>query len=83
MPGGFTRNGDIYIGLTSKSDVVPALYKFDPERYKEINWSNPMPERQQPENLEEFRFGFTLSLSTGCFGICRRFGKIAEKSGAG
>ena len=63
----FTRNGDIYIGLTSKSDVVPALYQFDPERYKEINWSNPMPERQQPENLEEFRFGFYPQFEYGLF----------------
>ena len=28
----FTRNGDIYIGLTSKSDFLPALDMYDEER---------------------------------------------------
>ncbi|MCX4315607.1 MAG: alpha/beta hydrolase domain-containing protein, partial [Lachnospiraceae bacterium] len=52
----FTRNGDIYIGITSKGHVVDALKKFDPKRYKAINWSNPMPEREAPPQTGPFPF---------------------------
>lgn len=47
----FTDHGDIYIGITSKGDVVDALKRFDPERYASISWDNPLPERTvtQPE----------------------------------
>ena len=44
-----TRNGDIYIGITSKGHVVDSLKRFSPERYAAINWENPMPERTAPE----------------------------------
>ncbi len=46
----FMRHGDIYIGTTSKPDVIPALKKFDPVRYEKISWPNPGPERGIPEN---------------------------------
>ena len=52
----FTRNGDIYIGITSKGHVVDALKKFDPERYEPINWDNPMPERKTPPQTGPFPF---------------------------
>ena len=60
-------SSDIYIGLTSKSDVLPALYMYDGERYKDINWSNPMPQRPAPENMEGFRFGFDPRFEYGLF----------------
>lgn len=44
-----TRNGDIYIGITSKGHVVDTLKRFNPERYAAINWANPMPEREAPQ----------------------------------
>ncbi|WP_238907596.1 alpha/beta hydrolase domain-containing protein [Clostridium sp. YIM B02506] len=46
----FTRNGDIYIGITSKSDVLNSLYSVDNERYSVLSWENPMPERAEPKN---------------------------------
>ena len=57
-----TRNGDIYIGITSKGHVVDALKRFDPERYKNINWNNPDNSRKKPEYeilpfLEEYESG--------------------------
>ncbi len=42
------RDGDVYIGITSKGHVVDALKRFDPERYAPINWANPTPERPGP-----------------------------------
>ncbi len=35
------RNGDIYIGITSKPNVIPAMLKLDKDRYRKLNWSNP------------------------------------------
>lgn len=35
------RNGDIYIGITSKPNVIPALLKFDYQRYRTLSWKNP------------------------------------------
>lgn len=50
----FVRHGDIYIGITAKSDVLDTLYRIDPERYKEISWKNPLPGRPLPENKGRF-----------------------------
>ncbi|MCL2839391.1 MAG: alpha/beta hydrolase domain-containing protein [Defluviitaleaceae bacterium] len=55
----FTRNGDIYVGITSKGHVVDALLKFDPQRYAPINWANPLPDRPMPAGAQTtgiFRF---------------------------
>lgn len=45
------RKGDIYIGMTSKPSVLPALKKFDYERYEKLDWPNPremtLPEWKQ------------------------------------
>lgn len=38
------RNGDIYIGITSKPNVIPAMLKLDEKRYCELSWKNPRPE---------------------------------------
>jgi len=44
----FTRNGDIYVGISSKGHVVDSLKKYDPARYAPINWANPLPDREMP-----------------------------------
>ncbi|MDR2747522.1 MAG: hypothetical protein LBB77_08765 [Treponema sp.] len=46
----FMRNNDIYIGITSKGHVVDSLLKFNKDRYKPINWANPLPDRAPPPN---------------------------------
>ena len=56
------RDGDIYIGITSKGHAVDALKRFDPERYAPINWANPTPEREGPaaptfDFLKEYELG--------------------------
>lgn len=56
------RDGDIYIGITSKGHVVDALKRFDPKRYEAINWANPTPERKGPEKagfdfIQEYELG--------------------------
>jgi hypothetical protein len=37
------RNGDAYVGVTSKPDAVKALQHFDPARYGKLSWANPVP----------------------------------------
>jgi hypothetical protein len=55
----FMRNGDIYIGITSKGHVVESLLRFDKKRYGPINWANPLPDRKPPQDAPAaglFRF---------------------------
>ena len=39
----FMRNGDIWVGFTSKPVAVQALKTFDPKRYGSLSWANPLP----------------------------------------
>jgi hypothetical protein len=39
----FVRNGDAWVGITAKPISVAALKTFNPERYKSLNWANPVP----------------------------------------
>ncbi len=43
----FMRNGDIYVGVTSKPDVLDSMMKADSERYESISWRIPY---DRPEN---------------------------------
>lgn len=63
----FTRNGDIYIGITSKGQVVDSLKRFDPERYAPINWANPDQSRQVPKGLEGNPVLFMKEYESGLF----------------
>jgi hypothetical protein len=63
----FTRNGDIFIGITSKGHVVDSLKRFDIERYRDISWDNPMPERPAPQNARGGPFGFLPQFESGLF----------------
>jgi hypothetical protein len=38
----FMRNGDVWIGFTSKPIAVQALKTFDRERYADLSWANPL-----------------------------------------
>lgn len=46
-----TRNGDIYIGISSKGNTVDALKTYDPERYAPINWANPTPDKVYSDEI--------------------------------
>jgi hypothetical protein len=37
------RNGDAWVGITAKPIAVRALQNFDPERYADLSWANPLP----------------------------------------
>lgn len=36
------NHGDIYVGITSKPNVIAALRRFDLERYAPLSWKNPL-----------------------------------------
>jgi hypothetical protein len=37
----FMRDGDVYIGITSKPNTIPVMKKLDPKRYEVLSWTNP------------------------------------------
>ena len=39
----FMRNGDVWLGFTSKPVAVQALKTFNPQRYGSLSWANPLP----------------------------------------
>jgi len=38
---------DIYVGVTSVPNVLPGMQQFDPERYADLSWANPLPPEEQ------------------------------------
>lgn len=65
----FVKHGDIYIGITAKSDVLDTLYRIDPKRYAPISWKNPLPGRPLPQKsmfpvLEEYENGLFWDMLT-------------------
>lgn len=43
----FMRHGIVYVGITSKPDVFPALKNYDASRYGALCWPNPRPAEQR------------------------------------
>ncbi len=41
------KQGDVWIGITTKASTARALKKFDPIRYAPLDWSNPAPADQR------------------------------------
>ncbi len=63
----FTRNGDIYIGITSKGQVLDALRRFDPERYAPLNWDNPDKSRTPIPEIANVPMLFMEEYESGLF----------------
>lgn len=40
----FLRNGDIYVGITSKPNTIAKMVEFNERRYSCLSWRNPTPE---------------------------------------
>ncbi len=41
--GRMVKQGDVWIGITTKALTAASLKKFDPVRYAPLDWSNPAP----------------------------------------
>jgi len=41
------KDHDIYVGITSKPNVLPGMQQFDSDRYATLSWANPLPPGQQ------------------------------------
>jgi hypothetical protein len=50
----FMRNGDVWVGFTSKPVAVQALKTFDPQRYRSLSWANPLP-LDDPRNCTDIQ----------------------------
>ena len=61
------RNGDAYIGLMSKPNVIQTMQQFDPERYASLQWNNPL--KYDEEITDNVKKGFATSpeSETGLF----------------
>jgi hypothetical protein len=49
----FIRNGDIYIGITSKPNTIKKMVEFNSERYERLSWENPTTEIPFPFEIKE------------------------------
>lgn len=50
----FLRDGDIYVGLTSKPVAVKSLKRYNPARYADLSWPNPLPPEQRGEHPGDY-----------------------------
>lgn len=50
----FLRDGDIYVGITSKPIAIKALKKYNPIRYAPLSWDNPLPPEQRGNNPGDY-----------------------------
>lgn len=60
------KQGDVWIGVTSKSVTLNALKRFDPARYAPLQWSNPMPQDQRcahPTIIPAYSFGKSININ--------------------
>ena len=61
------RNGDIYVGVTSKPITMKTLRKFDPQRYAPLNWGNPRKCLLSAEALGNFEGASRPETEDGLF----------------
>lgn len=47
------RDGDIYVGITSKPNTIAKMVEFDEKRYGRLSWKNPTPEIPFPEDFQK------------------------------
>lgn len=57
----FLQNGDVYVSVASKPVSIILLKKFNPTRYTELSWANPLPVDQRGK---EPGWGLTKTDST-------------------
>lgn len=48
----FVRDGDIYVGITSKPNTIAKMVEFDEKRYGCLSWANPTPDVPFSERLQ-------------------------------
>lgn len=48
----FVRDGDIYLGITSKPNTIAKMVEFDEKRYGRLSWANPTPDVPFSERLQ-------------------------------
>lgn len=61
------RDNDIYIGITSKPNVIASLLKFDERRYSTLKWENPTPNTPFPFEIDDAFDPPNINYETGLF----------------
>ncbi|TDW13231.1 hypothetical protein EDD63_1426 [Breznakia blatticola] len=49
----FMRDGDIYVGITSKPNTIAKMVAFDKKRYESLQWPNPREDVELPFTNEQ------------------------------
>lgn len=57
------RDGDAWVGITSKPNTIAALKKYDPDRYAPLSMANPLPPEQQTCGLLPGQPGYNANTS--------------------
>lgn len=80
----YMRNGDAYIGISSKPAVLKTLKKFDPKRYAALHWGNPRMDLPMPAAiLEESKWMGALEQESEAGLLWDMLGDLAEALRAG
>lgn len=56
-------DGDIYVGITAKPNVLPGMLQFDAQRYGPLSFANPLPADEQVCGLLPGDDGYDPNLS--------------------
>jgi hypothetical protein len=57
------KDHDVYVGLTSKPNVLPGMQQFDAARYAALSWANPLPPEDQTCGTLPGEAGYDPNLS--------------------
>jgi hypothetical protein len=72
------RNGDAWIGVTVKPISVQALKNFDPQRYAELSFANPLP-LDDPRNCQTVATDSARTTENGlAWDIISQVGRLAR-----
>lgn len=63
----FMRDGDIYIGITSKPCTIPVMCKLDSTRYAPLSWKNPRTPTLCDQELGNIKGASTGATEDGLF----------------
>lgn len=78
----FMREGDAWVGITSKPVAVVALQNFDPKRYAELSWANALP-ASDPRNCAMVARDSSQATENGLvWDIFRQVGALVRSPGA-
>lgn len=50
----FLESGDVWVGITVRARCLESLRTFDPERYGDLSFANPLPENERGQQIFDY-----------------------------